>query len=57
MAATWKDIGIAWLGGIAPGEVGDPLEPVSALCLMNEQLSGTSFNRAATIQICAQRLG
>ena len=44
-----QDIRVARLGGIAAGEIGDPLQPVPHRVWMNEQLSGTGLNRAATI--------
>ena len=44
-----QHVSVARLGGIAPGEVGDPLEPVSHGVWMNEQLAGAGLNRAAAI--------
>ncbi len=52
-----QDVRVAWHGGIATGEVGDPLESVADRVWMNEQFfSGASFDRAAAVEVGVEGL-
>jgi hypothetical protein len=52
-----KDIGVAWLSGIAAGEVGDTPQSVAHGVWMNEQLAGAGFDRAAELAACCGATG
>src|SRR3984893_2526131 len=51
-----KDIGVAWLGGIAAGEVRDTPQSVAHGVWMNEQLASAGFDRAAAVEVGVEGL-